>query len=133
MLQEKGPEIRLIEIMLAVGTFVAIVAALSFTPNDYALELFFGIILALFIVSVIRCYVAYAFKGGVRNAFWIKMMTVSFGWLILFPIVALIVDVIIQDRVSLTDRILSIALSVGISFGIGGLWFGLFLANVLGE
>lgn len=128
--EDDTPRIRLIEIMLAVGTFVSIVAALSFTSSDYGLELFFGIILAIFIVSVFRCYIGFAFPSKIHHGFWSKVMSISFGWLIMFPIVALIVDLIIQDRVSLMGKILSTIFSVIISFGIGGLWFGLSLAKV---
>jgi hypothetical protein len=134
MLQEQNAsKVRLIEIMLAAGAFVAIVAALSFTPNDYLLELLFGIVLAVFIVSTVRCYVGMHSRESKRNGVWNKVMTVTFGWLIFFPIVALIVDVVIQDRVSLFGKILSVVLSVFISFGIGGLWFGLSLAKFFGE
>jgi hypothetical protein len=131
--EQDAPKVRLIEIMLAVGTFVAIVAALSFTPNDYLLELLFGVLLAVFIVAIVRSYVNLYSKDKARNGLWNKIMTISFGWLILFPIVALVVDVAIQDRVSLYGKILSAVLSVSISFGIGGLWFGLLLAKFFGE
>ena len=80
MLEDQAaPKVRLIEIMLAVGTFVfAIVAALSFTPNDYLLELLFGVILAVFIVAVIRCYVNLNSRASIRDSFWTRIMTVSF-------------------------------------------------------
>jgi hypothetical protein len=130
MLQEQdAPKIRLIEIMMAAGAFVAIVAALSFTPNDYILELLFGVILAIFIMATVKVYIEMHSHRRAGNILWNRVMTVSFGWLILFPIVALIVDVIIQDRVSFFGKFLSVILSVSISFGIGGIWFGLPLAK----
>lgn len=134
MLAEQDTQrIRLIEIMLAVGTFVSIVATLSFTPSDYVLELVFGVILAIFIVAVLQCYVNYVFKARIRTGLWHRVMTVSFGWLVMFPIISFIIDVIIRDHESFSGILISILLSGGISFLIGGLWFGLFLANFFVE
>lgn len=128
---KENVSVKLIDRLLAVGTFVSIVAALSFTPQDYLLEVFFASLLAVFIVALIRCYVVYTVgeKANDPHRFWVGVMAVSFGWLTILPIASIAVDLVIRDQLPAYETEISVILSLVISFLLGGYWFGRYLRD----